>query len=457
MVVPGGDGSADLGPFKLGVINSNDLFPDYGDAVEAAVEFANAELNGLEGRQIELNLCAIDYNVPEDTQRCANELAAAQVDFVISTINQFGTHMQILRGAGIPVIIGTPVSVLDYTTEGVYALAGAGCAGSLTGMSKYAAEELGAKRIAIPYTDIPSGVLCYADSEQKPLDILKGTVEGATSPDAGSVPDLERQGFAIPPNEPDLTSIANQILAYEPDAIIFSAAATVCFPLLNALTSVGYSVEEVPFVMTTSCFDQTAATDAGESADGIYFVGSPPFLSQDPATLERRPGRAGDAVPGEGRRVRPPRGSDDAQLRPAGLHRDHEHGAAGGRGGRRRRAGRRPDPGRRLRGDRQCAAVRQHANLLFGRDRAVHLGLQQHGQRRPVERGVAGHADRRVLGDRARRGDGDPHHSRRLTSSGTDVVRRSMPGPCDQLGPGSERRTVGRTDVVQRLGECEGI
>ena len=126
MVVPGGDGSADLGPFKLGVINSNDLFPDYGEAVTAAVEYANAELNGLEGRQIELNLCAIDYNVPEDTQRCANELAAAQVDFVISTINQFGTHMQILRGAGIPVLIGTPVSVLDYTTEGTYALAGPG-------------------------------------------------------------------------------------------------------------------------------------------------------------------------------------------------------------------------------------------------------------------------------------------------------------------------------------------
>ena len=45
----------------------------------------------------------------------------------------------------------------------------------------------------MPYYDIPSGVLCYADSEQKPLDVLKGTVDGATSPDAGSVPDLERR------------------------------------------------------------------------------------------------------------------------------------------------------------------------------------------------------------------------------------------------------------------------
>ena len=52
------------------------------------------------------------------------------------------------------------------------------------------------------------------------------------------------------------------------------------------MTSVGYSVEEVPMVMSTSCFDQTAATDAGASAEGIYFVGSPSFLTQDPATLE---------------------------------------------------------------------------------------------------------------------------------------------------------------------------
>ena len=78
------------------MINSNDLFPDYSAGIEAAVEYANAELNGLEGRDIEVQVCTIDYNTPDDTQRCANELAAAQVDFAVSTLNQFGTHMQIL-------------------------------------------------------------------------------------------------------------------------------------------------------------------------------------------------------------------------------------------------------------------------------------------------------------------------------------------------------------------------
>ena len=239
VVAPGGDGSADLGAFKLGVINSNDLFPDYSGGIEAAVEYANAELNGLEGRDIEVQVCTIDYNTPDDTQRCANELAAAQVDFVISTLNQFGTHMQILRGAGIPVLVGAAVSVPDYTTEGVYAVSpGGGCAGTLTAEVKYAVQELGARRLAVPYYDIPSGVLCYADSEQKPIDVLKGTEEGS-SPDAGSVPDLERVGVPVPPTDPDLTSVANQILEFNPDAIIFSGPATVVLPAARGVEQRG--------------------------------------------------------------------------------------------------------------------------------------------------------------------------------------------------------------------------
>ena len=140
-------------------------------------------------------------------------------------------------------------------------------------MAKYAVQELGATRVAVPYYDIPSGVLCYADSEQKPIDVLKGTVDGATSRTPVGARPRARVGVPVPPTDPDLTSVANQILEFDPDAIIFSGPATACFPLLAALNSVGYSVEEIPFVMSTSCFDQTAAEDAGENAVGLYFVG----------------------------------------------------------------------------------------------------------------------------------------------------------------------------------------
>ena len=138
----------------------------------------------------------------------------------------------------------------------------------------------------MPYYDIPSGVLCYADSEQKPIDVLKGDVEGAKAADAGKYPDLERQGFAVPPTDPDLTSIANQILAYKPDAIIFSGPSTSCFPLLAALNQVGYKVSDTPFIMTTSCFNGESAKDAGDNAKGLYFVGASAYLASDPATLQ---------------------------------------------------------------------------------------------------------------------------------------------------------------------------
>ncbi len=269
-VPPGGDGSADLGAFKLGVINSNDLFPDYSAGIEAAVGYANAELNGLEGRDIEVQVCTIDYNTPDDTQRCANELAAAQVDFVISTLNQFGTHMQILRGAGIPVLVGTAVSVPDYTTEGVYAVSpGGGCAGTLTAEAKYAVQELGARRLAVPYYDIPSGVLCYADSEQKPIDVLKGTEEGRRRPDAGSVPDLERVGAPRPADRPrpDVGRQPDPRVRARRDHLL--RAGDLVLPAARGVEQCRATPSRRSrSSCRTSCFDQTAATDAGENANG---------------------------------------------------------------------------------------------------------------------------------------------------------------------------------------------
>ena len=92
----------------------------------------------------------------------------------------------------------------------------------------------------------------------------------------------------MPPTDPDLTSVANQILDFEPDAIIFSGPATTCFPLLAALNSVGYSVEEIPFVMTTSCFDQAAPRTPARTRVGLYFVGSGGYLTRDPADARGR-------------------------------------------------------------------------------------------------------------------------------------------------------------------------
>ena len=266
----------------------------------------------------------------------ANELAAAQVDFVIlddqpvqhAHMNPpWRRHPRADRHAGLRPRLHD---------RGHAPSAGPECASVLTGMAKYAAEDLGAKRIAIPATDIPSSVLCYADSEQKPLDVLQGNSRGSIT-DAGSIPDLERRVSPIPPNEPDLTSIANQILAYEPDAIIFSHCGDgLRFRSAGAMTKrVGCSVEgpdgHVDVLLRPDLRRHGRRCQCGGSTSWDRH-----FLTQDPATLE---GDEAERATLYQRKVIEYGLPEDlvTQLRPAGLHHDHEHGRPRRRGAGRRR------------------------------------------------------------------------------------------------------------------------
>ena len=70
-------------PIIIGLQNPegdpNGSFPEYSAAVQAAVDYINTELGGLGGRPIELEICKTAIS-PDDSQRCANELVAEEVD-----------------------------------------------------------------------------------------------------------------------------------------------------------------------------------------------------------------------------------------------------------------------------------------------------------------------------------------------------------------------------------------
>ncbi len=158
-------------PFRIGVQNLEGdpagSFPEYSIAVQAAADYINAELGGLSGRPIEVELCK-SVVAPDDSQRCANELAAADIDLALSTINFFGNHFSIYQGSDIPVIVGTPITIADFTSEGVYSIgAGGGCLGVHTGLVEFATnniEELAGievNKVGVPWADTPPGVVCY--------------------------------------------------------------------------------------------------------------------------------------------------------------------------------------------------------------------------------------------------------------------------------------------------------
>jgi len=291
--VAGGEATGE--PIKIGVQNlegdPNGSFPEFSLAIQAAADYVNKELNGLGGRPIEITLCKSVVS-PDDSQRCANELSADGVEMAISTINFFGNQFSIYQGSDIPVVVVTPITIADFTSEGTYAIgAGGGCLGVHTGLVQFATgqiediEGIDVQKVGVPWADTPPGVVCYNDLEAKPLDVINGTEPG-TSARAGEKPDLTYLGVAVAPAAPDVTAQATEILNFNPDTIIFSAQGSDCWNFVDALGRLGWSSAETPLILSGSCRDDTAAAAAGDLADGIYITGSVNNVLGDLATLE---------------------------------------------------------------------------------------------------------------------------------------------------------------------------
>ena len=254
---PAGEATGE--PIKIGVQNlegdPNGSFPEYTIAMQAAADYVNTELGGLGGRPIELVVCKSVVS-PDDSQRCANELAADEIELAVSTINFFGNHFAIYKGSDIPVLVVTPVTIADFTSEGAYSIgAGGGCLGAHTGLVQFATgeieeiEDIDTQKVGVPWADTPPGVVCYNDLEAKPLDVINGTTPG-DSVRAGEKPDLTYIGVPIAPATPDATPQATEVLDFDPDVIIFSAQGADCWNLVDALGRLGWTPEDTPLVLS---------------------------------------------------------------------------------------------------------------------------------------------------------------------------------------------------------------
>ena len=267
----------------------NGSFPEYETAALAAEQYINNELGGIgadyktgkPGRPIKIEVCSMANN-PADSQKCANELAAKKPFAVYSTLNFFGNHFKTFDAAKIPVIVGTPITALDFTSPTTFAIGGGGgCLGVHTGLIEFATKDLAKRNVAVPWANTPPGVFCYNDLEKKPLNVLNGTTPATGNSAAGTLKDLKHIGVPILPGQSDVTPQAQQVLDFKPDVIIFSAQGADCWTLVASLAKLGWTAAKIPMVMSGACIDDAKAKEAGDAAKGIYFVGSTPITQTD--------------------------------------------------------------------------------------------------------------------------------------------------------------------------------
>ena len=273
-------------PISIGLQNPEGdpagSFPEYRTSAQAAEKYINEELggigadyaNGKPGRPIKIEVCSMAIT-PGDSQKCANELAAKKVFAVYSTLNFFGNHFGTFNAAKIPVIVGTPISPLDFTAPGTYAIGGGGgCLGVHTGLIDFATKDLKGQKVAVPWANTPPGVFCYNDLEKKPLNVLNGTTPATGNSAALTQPKLTHIGVPILPGQADVTPQAQQVLDFKPDVIVFSAQGADCWTFEASLAKLGWTAAKIPLVFSGACLDDVKAKEAGDAAKGIYFVGA---------------------------------------------------------------------------------------------------------------------------------------------------------------------------------------
>ena len=92
--------AADGEPIVLGMINQENTpvgsYPELSSATRAAIEFVNAELGGVNGRPLELEVCNTEFS-PEGSTSCAQQFVQAGVPAVLGGIDVFGTGIETLE------------------------------------------------------------------------------------------------------------------------------------------------------------------------------------------------------------------------------------------------------------------------------------------------------------------------------------------------------------------------
>lgn len=255
-------GEATGEPVKIGLINQEagavGTFPAIGIAMQAAVDYINTELNGVEGHPLELVKCVTE-GTSESTQQCAEEMVSENPLYVTTGIDFFGVaSYPVLQQAGIFAVGALPLSTQESSAENVF-FVNAGNASTTVGEAVYIHENLPDVERVTVVTNDNAASQASIPFVQDPLESFGIEVSVVSVPDA----------------QTDYLGPFTQVQDTDPDAIIVNTSPPGCISLASVAASQG---NEVPIVSQLTCYDNTMKEQIGAALEG-WHIG---LLTLDP-------------------------------------------------------------------------------------------------------------------------------------------------------------------------------
>jgi branched-chain amino acid transport system substrate-binding protein len=242
-------------PIVLGMINQENTpvgsFPELSRGVQAAIEFVNSQLGGLDGRPLQLEVCNTNFSA-EGSTACGQQFVAQGVPVVLGGIDVFGNGIDVLADNDVPYAGGIPISTQSVTSPNSFQWSG-GTWGATIAFASYAVEQLGATSAAIVYGDFGS----VADA----AEYGRRTFEQLGIDDVTMVP--------FPIVSTDLAAPIQVAASAQPDVMIALTADTGC---AAAFEGVSTAAPDVPAFYTGACAAPSITDRAGpERTEGAIF------------------------------------------------------------------------------------------------------------------------------------------------------------------------------------------
>ncbi|NKQ58055.1 ABC transporter substrate-binding protein [Amycolatopsis sp. K13G38] len=257
--LPSNPADASLAPLLIGYLSSeNDPAANYPEgrvAAEAAVQYINTSLGGIDKHPVKLDTCIVQ-STPESEQACANQMVADKVVAVLNPYNYSeAVEYPIWQAAGLTSFGGgvTPAGMNAPTniswTAGSY---------QLNSAAAYAVvDKLHAKKVAFIYLDAAAMA-----------PVTAGMVAGM----AAKGVQLDKVGASA--TTTDWIPVIQSALDKKPDAIILYAAQAGCIGAMKAYKQLGATT---PVVTQTLCTDRSVLDATNNAANGWYVVSFGPW------------------------------------------------------------------------------------------------------------------------------------------------------------------------------------